>query len=166
MGPFGMMDLFGVNVIYDSWRYRREDPFSKSLRPGVLALLQPMIDNKELGMKTGSGFYHYPDPQYQHPGFLEQGAPVEFIYHSLLAALIANAALVAAADVVAPVDIDRPWKTGTYLDRRPFEILARLGVDSFLQILADEVAAGSLDSDRAERARNKLRSNSAQIERV
>ncbi len=74
MGPFGMMDLFGVNVIHDSWQYRREDPFTARLRPKILALLQPMIDKGELGMKSGRGFYQYPAPQYQQSDFLCTGS--------------------------------------------------------------------------------------------
>jgi 3-hydroxybutyryl-CoA dehydrogenase len=160
MGPFGMMDLFGVNVIYDSWQYRKEDPSSASLRQKVLALLQPMIDNNELGMKSGRGFYQYPDPHYSQPGFAAaQAQSREQVYHALLVALIGNAALVAAHEVADPADIDRAWMTGTYLDAGPFAILARMGVANFLPILAEEVAAGRFSADRAERVAAYLRSH-------
>jgi 3-hydroxybutyryl-CoA dehydrogenase len=156
MGPFGMMDLFGVNVIYDSWQYRKEDPSSAIPRAKILALLQPMIDNNELGMKSGRGFYQYPDPGYGKPGFAAQAGSHEPIYHALLAALIGNAVLVAAHEVAEPADIDRAWMTGTYLDAGPFAILAQMGVASFLPILAAEVAAGRFSADRAERAADYL----------
>ena len=162
MGPFGMMDLFGVNVIHDSWQYRREDPFTAGLRPKILALLQPMIDRGEIGMKSGRGFYRYPGPNYQQPGFLATGAGLEPLYDALLATLIGNAALVAAAGVAEPADIDRAWKTGTYLDAGPFAMLAQLGVAKFLQLLAGEVAAGRFNAGRAERAADYLRRNQAQ----
>ena len=164
MGPFGMMDLFGVNVIHDSWQYRKEDPFTAMLRPKILGLLQPMIDSGELGMKTGKGFYQYPAPIYQQPNFLEQAPVIEPVYQALMAALIGNAALVAAHGVADPADIDRAWKTGTFLNTGPFAILAQMGVAQFLNILASEVAAGRFNSDRAERAREYLCANRERLE--
>jgi 3-hydroxybutyryl-CoA dehydrogenase len=157
MGPFGMMDLFGVNVIYDSWQYRKEDRFSPSLRPKILTLLQPMIDNRELGMKSGRGFYYYPNPLYSQPGFAVPGEGHEQIYHTLLVALIGNAALVAAHEVAEPEDIDRAWTTGTFLDAGPFGILKQMEVANFLPLLAGEVDAGRFSGDRAERAADYLR---------
>jgi 3-hydroxybutyryl-CoA dehydrogenase len=156
MGPFGMMDLFGVNVIHDSWQSRGRDAFTERLRPKILALLQPMIDRGELGMKSGSGFYQYPEPNYQRPGFLEQRFPDEPVYHALLVAWIANAALVAAAGVAEPAEIDRAWMTGTFLDAGPFAVLAQLGVDKFAKLVTGEVAAGRFSSERAERAMRYL----------
>jgi 3-hydroxyacyl-CoA dehydrogenase len=32
--------------------------------------LRPYIERGELGVKTGKGFYTYPDPAYKKPGFL------------------------------------------------------------------------------------------------
>jgi len=157
MGPFGMMDLFGVNVIYDSWQYRKEDRFSPRLRPKILTLLQPMIDNRELGMKSGRGFYYYPNPLYSQPGFAVPGEGHEQIYHTLLVALIGNAALVAAHEVAEPEDIDRAWTTGTFLDAGPFGILKQMEVANFLPLLAGEVDAGRFSGDRAERAADYLR---------
>jgi 3-hydroxyacyl-CoA dehydrogenase len=166
MGPFGMMDLFGVNVIHDSWQYRKEEPFTALLRPKILGLLQPMVERGELGMKAGKGFYQYPAPAYQQPDFLEQAPVVEPVYQALIAALVGNAVLVAAHGVADPADIDRAWQTGTFLDTGPFAILAHMGVEEFLNILASAVAAGRFKSDRAERAADYLRDNREQLERV
>jgi 3-hydroxybutyryl-CoA dehydrogenase len=30
-----------------------------------------MVDRKELGTRTGKGFYTYPDPEFTRPDFLE-----------------------------------------------------------------------------------------------
>ena len=115
-----------------------------------------MIDNNELGMKSGRGFYQYPDPRYSQPGFVVQAERDELVYHALLAALIGNAVLVAAHEVAEPADIDRAWMTGTYLDAGPFAVLAQIGVANFLTILAEEVVAGRFSADRAERAADYL----------
>jgi len=166
MGPFGMIDLFGVNVIHDSWQYRKEDAFTARQRPKILTLLQPMIDAGELGMKSGRGFYDYPGPSYQHPDFLAAGSAPRLVYNALQAALIGNATLIAAADVAEPADIDRAWKTGTFLDTGPFAMLAQLGVAEFVQILEGEVTAGRFIGDRADRAIRYLRSHPDQLERI
>jgi enoyl-CoA hydratase/3-hydroxyacyl-CoA dehydrogenase len=166
MGPFGMMDLFGVNVIHDSWQYRKEDPNTAVLKSKILDLLQPMIDRGELGMKAGKGFYQYPAPEYQQSGFLEQAPILEPVYQALMAALIGNAAMVAAHGVADPADIDRAWQTGTFLDTGPFAILADMGVAEFLNILASEVAAGRFNGGRAERAADYLRGNRELPERA
>ena len=71
MGPFGMMDLFGLNVVHDGWLHRPADDTNEPFRPQVLAMLEPYIQRGELGTKTGQGFYSYPDPAYLDPDFIK-----------------------------------------------------------------------------------------------
>jgi 3-hydroxyacyl-CoA dehydrogenase len=149
MGPFGMMDLFGINVIFDSWQQRQLDARTGRLQPKVLELLRPYVDNGELGMKTGSGFYRYPDPAYQQAGFLEPTADLPAVRDALHVALVGNALLVAEAGVAEPQDIDRAWRLGTYLDAGPFKVLEEMGQDAFRQAVAIEVAAQRMDADKA-----------------
>ena len=156
MGPFGMMDLFGLNLIFDSWQYREGDAHVEQLRPKVLALLKPYIDRGELGIKSGKGFYQYPNPAYQVPGFLDANADVMAVYNTLAVALVANALLIAAHEVAAPRDIDRAWMVGTGQDTGPFNILQEMGEQAFRQALAGEVAAGRLDAGRAQVAETWL----------
>jgi len=33
--------------------------------------LKDKVDRKELGVKTGKGFYTYPDPEYSKPDFIK-----------------------------------------------------------------------------------------------
>lgn len=149
MGPFGMMDLFGINVIFDSWKNRELDAHTKRLHPHVLELLGAYVDRNELGIKTGSGFYHYPDPAYQEEGFPEMGPDLRAVREALHTALIGNAILVAHAGVAAPHDIDRAWCVGTYLDAGPFTVLQELGEDAFRRELARGVTALRMDPDKA-----------------
>ncbi|MGB9699235.1 MAG: 3-hydroxyacyl-CoA dehydrogenase family protein [Thermodesulfobacteriota bacterium] len=67
-GPFGLMDLVGLDVVYDieiSYYNDSQDP-----RDYPPQALKEKIARGELGVKTGKGFYTYPDPEYAHPNFL------------------------------------------------------------------------------------------------
>jgi 3-hydroxybutyryl-CoA dehydrogenase len=68
-GPFGLMDLVGLDVVYDiEMSYYNE---SKDLKDHPPKVLKEMIDRKELGVKTGKGFYTYPNPEFARPDFLK-----------------------------------------------------------------------------------------------
>jgi 3-hydroxybutyryl-CoA dehydrogenase len=68
-GPFGLMDTVGLDVVYDiEMVYYNE---SKDPRDHPPAALKAMIESKELGVKTGKGFYSYPDPEYARLEFLK-----------------------------------------------------------------------------------------------
>jgi 3-hydroxybutyryl-CoA dehydrogenase len=68
-GPFGLMDNIGLDVVYDiEMVYYNESKDSKDYPPEAL---KAMVDRKELGLKTGKGFYNYPDPEYSQSDFLK-----------------------------------------------------------------------------------------------
>ena len=149
MGLFGKMDLFGLDLILDSWRYRAGDLYRESLRPRVLELLQPYVDKGELGIKSGRGFYQYPNPAYQQPGFLEVDSDLTVVQQALDTALVGNAVYLAALEVADPADIDRAWTVATSLDIGPFGILAQMGTPAFQEILDAETESGRFPSTRA-----------------
>ena len=67
-GPFGLMDNVGLDVIYDiEMVYYRNSNDPKDHPP---AALKQKIERGELGVKTGQGFYSYPDPEYLRDDFL------------------------------------------------------------------------------------------------
>jgi 3-hydroxybutyryl-CoA dehydrogenase len=68
-GPFGLMDSIGLDVVYDiEMVYYNESKDSKDYPPEAL---KAMLDRHELGLKTGKGFYNYPDPEYSQSDFLK-----------------------------------------------------------------------------------------------
>lgn len=68
MGVFGLMDMVGLDVVRDiEMIYYRESGDEKDLPP---SLLLDKIEKNELGIKTGKGFYTYPDPDFQKPEWL------------------------------------------------------------------------------------------------
>jgi len=68
-GPFFLMDLVGLDVVYDiEMSYYNESKDPKDHPPKAL---REKIERKELGLKTGKGFYTYPDPEFGRPDFLK-----------------------------------------------------------------------------------------------
>ncbi len=67
-GPFAMMDKVGLDVVYDIEMVYYSDSGDPKDRPPD-ALLE-MVKRGDLGVKTGKGFYTYPNPEYLEPDFL------------------------------------------------------------------------------------------------
>jgi 3-hydroxybutyryl-CoA dehydrogenase len=67
-GPFALMDKVGLDVVYAiEMVYYNESKDPKDKPPD--ALLE-MINRGELGVKSGKGFYTYPDPEFLRPDFV------------------------------------------------------------------------------------------------
>ena len=67
-GPFALMDKVGLDVIHDiEMVYYRDSNDPKDKPPD--ALLE-MIKRGDLGVKSGKGFYTYPDPEFMRADFI------------------------------------------------------------------------------------------------
>jgi 3-hydroxyacyl-CoA dehydrogenase len=126
------------------------------LRPQVLELLQPDVERDELGMRSGCGFYRYPDPVYQQPNFLEAERERDDLYKPLQLALLGSALVVAASEVAEPAVIDQAWRVGMALQTGPFEILEKMGVVEFRRAFSEHVESSRFDSERARSALDYL----------
>jgi len=72
VGPFGVMDMVGLDVVADieaSYAAVSSDPED---RPSTL--LHRLVDSGNLGEKTGEGFYHHPEAAYLRDDWLRGGA--------------------------------------------------------------------------------------------
>ena len=70
VGPLGALDAVGLDTVWtitDYWARQLGDP---QLRANA-AFLKDYVDRGDLGVKTGRGFYAYPEPAYARPGFVE-----------------------------------------------------------------------------------------------
>ncbi len=68
IGPFGLMDRVGLDVVRDiELVYYGESGGPRDKPPEILL---NKIKKGELGVKTGRGFYTYPDPEYSKPDWL------------------------------------------------------------------------------------------------
>ena len=155
IGPFGLMDLFGLNVVYDGWQHRAADPLSDAAKPKILAFLKEFVDKGALGLKTGGGFYQYPGPAFEQPGFRQHKTDLSIPHYAMTGALIRNALMLAVMGIAEPEEIDRAWTVGMSLDIGPFALLDQMGVDSFLQILRAD--SGFMQPAELEAAEKYLR---------
>jgi 3-hydroxybutyryl-CoA dehydrogenase len=70
VGPLGALDAVGLDTVWtitDYWARQLGDP---QLRANA-AFLKQYVDRGDLGVKSGRGFYAYPDPAYARAGFIE-----------------------------------------------------------------------------------------------
>lgn len=70
VGPFGIMDSVGLETVYkisNYWAGVKNDPQAKA----NAAFLKERVDKGNLGVKTGKGFYRYPDASFLSPDFLK-----------------------------------------------------------------------------------------------
>ena len=72
MGPLGLMDVIGLDVVRDiELVYYEESGDPADAPPQVLL---EKIAKGHCGVKSGQGFYTYPDPVWQLPNFLSQAS--------------------------------------------------------------------------------------------
>jgi 3-hydroxybutyryl-CoA dehydrogenase len=70
VGPFGMIDLVGVDLVY---HIAARMPLLMRLTPPaqqLLRFLKGYVDQGWLGIKSSRGFYSYPDPAFSRPDFV------------------------------------------------------------------------------------------------
>ena len=68
IGPFALMDRVGLDVVRDIEMVYYEESGDPSDAPP--SILIDRIDKGELGVKTGKGFYSYPNPKFENPKWL------------------------------------------------------------------------------------------------
>ena len=68
LGPFARMDRVGLDVVRDIEQVYFEESGDPTDKPPQLLLEK--IERGELGIKTGRGFYEYPQPRYEADDFL------------------------------------------------------------------------------------------------
>lgn len=69
IGPFGIMDRVGLDTAWHVANFwAKVDPQIRKHAD----FLKEYVDRGQLGVKSGQGFYTYPDPAFRRPGFVER----------------------------------------------------------------------------------------------
>jgi len=128
-GPFGMMDYVGLNVVNDATRANMEKAGgNEEIQSLILGLIKPLIDRGDLGIKTGRGFYRYPDPTFSRSEFTAGCEPVPELKEALTNAVFSEAMLMVREEFAGVEDVDRCWMLTHNPKWGPFGMIDREGL--------------------------------------
>ena len=68
IGPFGIMDMIGIDTLWHAATFWATQSPSDPQPKRYASFLKGYMDKGCLGVKTGRGFYTYPNPAYQRAG--------------------------------------------------------------------------------------------------
>ncbi|UOQ49175.1 3-hydroxyacyl-CoA dehydrogenase [Gracilibacillus caseinilyticus] len=74
MGPFAIMDIVGLETVYNIVSTKAESPDNPEqdkFKQIAELVKNEYIDKGKMGMQTGEGFYTYPNPAYNEEDFLQ-----------------------------------------------------------------------------------------------
>ena len=125
-GPFGMMDMFGLDVVKGAWDEKEEGSSHIIYKEKILGLLSKYTSNESLGMKTGKGFYDYSKVQNEH----EKSNYID-IQKDLRIGIIESALVLLADDILEKDQINKAWIVGMLVEQGPFDIFNAIGVKEF-----------------------------------
>uniref|UniRef100_A0A7J2TIQ7 3-hydroxyacyl-CoA dehydrogenase n=1 Tax=Archaeoglobus fulgidus TaxID=2234 RepID=A0A7J2TIQ7_ARCFL len=129
MGPFELMDFTGIDIFYNANKY-----YAKAISPDYEPpkILEEMVKAKNLGKKTGKGWYDWSAgrPQIDMSKATEKINPLDF---SIVE--INEAVKLVEMGVADPEDIDLAVKLGLNRPFGPFEIAKSLGQEQILKRL-------------------------------
>lgn len=137
-GPFGMMDHVGFNVILDISEDQEGQADVSPLGGSAMAdLFRPYVERGELGVKTGKGFYTYPDPAFAKPEFLEGRRENTQASEAMVNSILAVALSLVIDGHADLEDVDRSWMLTHSPEIGPFGHMDEKGLD----VLHDELEA-------------------------
>jgi len=70
VGPFGMMDMIGMKTCYDVLSHWASITGDAQMIANADYIKTHLLDRGLLGLQGGKGYYEYPDPAFERPGFL------------------------------------------------------------------------------------------------
>jgi 3-hydroxybutyryl-CoA dehydrogenase len=73
VGPLGALDAVGLDTVWTITDYWARQLGDEQLRANA-AFLKLYVDRGDVGVKSGRGFYTYPNPAYAQPGFIQTAA--------------------------------------------------------------------------------------------
>ena len=134
LGPFGVMDMLGLDVIKNAWEEQDEESRLIDHKGKILKHLSSYIHKNNLGIKTGAGFLNHSNIDISNDQI-----NYENIKQDLYIGII-EASLVLLSDGILEKDaINSAWTYGTNLQQGPFDILDEMGVERFKKLYQEWV---------------------------
>ena len=133
MGIFELADYTGMDVIHKatSEMYSRD---KKVIFPHPK--IQQLYENKELGQKTGKGFYQYQGDNYERVQLTEEAAE-KFDPIPLISVAVNNASWLISNGVCNREELEQALKLGMGLKRELFTTAESVGIKNIIDTLKD-----------------------------
>src|SRR5918995_201421 len=131
MGIFELADYTGLDVIHKATfeMYSRD---KKVIFPHPK--IQRLYENKELGQKTGKGFYQYQGENYERVQLTEEAA-AKFDPISLVSVAVNNASWLISNGVCNREELEQALKLGMGLKRELFNTAETIGIENIINKL-------------------------------
>ena len=131
MGIFELADYTGMDVIHKatSEMYSRD---KKVIFPHPK--IQQLYENKELGQKTGKGFYQYQGDNYERVQLTEEAAE-KFDPIPLVSVAVNNASWLISNGVCNREELEQALKLGMGLKRELFTTAETIGIENIINTL-------------------------------
>jgi len=129
MGIFELADFVGIDILYSVLK----EMHNAGEKVRIPKVLEELIENKRLGIKTGAGFYEYGFKQKTHvikSDTIYKISPLRF-----LASTINEASWLIENNVCNAEDIDKAIKKGLNLVKGPLEYADDIGIDKVVEML-------------------------------
>ena len=136
MGIFELADYTGLDVIHKA-TVEMHSRDSKVIRPHPK--IKQLFDEKNLGQKTGKGFYEYKGDKYERINLTEQEA-AKYNPIALLAVAANNAAWLISNGVCSNQDLEKALRLGMGLKKELFATMQDFGTKNIDQALKDLAA--------------------------
>ncbi|MCL6578546.1 MAG: 3-hydroxyacyl-CoA dehydrogenase [Candidatus Bathyarchaeota archaeon] len=139
MGWFELADFVGLDIAYEVGKILYE-AYGERMKP-CAEVIDPLINEKKFGQKTGIGFYDWTKGRPRIPFNLLDEYDVERSW----AVAVNEAAWLIHDDAANPTDIDTGMKLGTYWPSGPCEYADRTGLDVVLNKLKELYAKYNME---------------------
>jgi enoyl-CoA hydratase / 3-hydroxyacyl-CoA dehydrogenase len=136
MGIFELADYSGLDVIHKA-TIEMHSRDKKVIRPHPK--IKQLFDEKNLGQKSGKGFFEYKGDKYQRINLTEQEA-AKYNPTALIGVAANNAAWLISNDVCSKEDLEKALKLGMGLKKELFATVQEFGVKNIVRSLQDLAA--------------------------
>lgn len=131
MGPFEVLDFSGIDVFYMCCQSMQE----RGVPVYLSETLQELYDAGQYGMKTGGGFYDYPEPGEYSRVDIPSDRRYEFDPYRMIVSAVNEAAWLLENDVTTEDDIDTAMQIGMNWPRGLLEFADEYGIDRVVERL-------------------------------
>ncbi|WP_458189657.1 3-hydroxyacyl-CoA dehydrogenase/enoyl-CoA hydratase family protein [Haladaptatus sp. NG-WS-4] len=133
MGPFELLDFSGIDV----FRLAAHSMRNRDVDLHVPDVVEERYDAEAFGMKTGSGFYEYPEPGAYSRVDVPRNRRYEFDPLSMMAPAVNEAVWLLDNDVTTKAEIDRAVEVGMNWPRGLLSFADEYGVDRIVERLTE-----------------------------